>query len=41
MIFLLVIFWRNRIALISDALQISYDIKPLNKQVLNEDEKLS
>lgn len=38
MISLLHILWRTRVAPISDALQIVYDIMPLNIQVLNDNE---
>jgi len=38
MIFLLDILWRSRIALISDVLQVVYDIMPFNEQVLNDNE---
>lgn len=38
MIFPLDVLWRSRIVFISDALQVAYDIMPLNKQVLNYNE---
>jgi len=38
MIFLLDILWWNKITLISDVLQVAWDIIPLSKQMLNDNE---